>query len=127
MPENPEIIILDDEPDIVSEFTDWLSLRGMSCLGTTDPDAALHLLATHATVRVVLLDRRMPRMDGYEFIRRARIMSKSQSGMLFVMITGHLTEEDFADARAHGAHALWSKPLDIAGLEQNLREMLAVP
>lgn len=127
LPEDPIILVLDDEPEVVSELTDWLFLKGIPCVGTAKPEAALDLIARHETVRLVLLDRKMPLMDGYEFVRRARAMYKSGLGLQFLMITGHLTEADFADARAHGVCDVHPKPVDVAQLEVLVREMLAAP
>lgn len=125
--EDPIVLVLDDEPEIVSELTDWLFLKGIPCVGAAKPEAALDLIARHETVRLVLLDRRMPLMDGYEFVRRARMMLKSGSGLQFLMITGHLTEADFADARSHGFCELCPKPVDVAQLEVLLHKRLAAP
>ena len=60
------VLVVDDEPDMASLIANWLS-PDYEVLTAGDGEAALELLSE--AVDVVLLDRRMPRMDGDTFLR----------------------------------------------------------
>ena len=65
------ILIVDDDPGIRSVLADLLADEGYATLVASDGAEALEVLS-RTTVDVVLLDMRMPGMDGWEFSRRYR-------------------------------------------------------
>jgi len=68
------ILILDDEPDIVTIIEQSLQGIGFSVSAFTDPQAALKYL--HSNFKdcccIVISDIRMPGMNGYEFIKKVK-------------------------------------------------------
>src|SRR6187551_1944344 len=68
---NPAILVLDDDPDIVELATVFLSRAGFTTVGTTDPDEAIRLVDTDHSIKIVLSDISMPKLSGPEVIRRA--------------------------------------------------------
>lgn len=73
MPENSNVTILvvDDEPANVELMSDVLRTAGYDTLAASSGREALKLLAVHKP-SAILLDMRMPEMDGFEVIRRLR-------------------------------------------------------
>ena len=68
------ILVLDDEPDIVTIIEQSLQGIGFSVSAFTDPQAALKYL--HSNFKdcccIVISDIRMPGMNGYEFIKKVK-------------------------------------------------------
>ena len=80
-------------------------LRALKVAGTVHPD-------------LVLLDMRMPGIDGVETMRRLKCMKPP---MAIVMITGYGTKELAQQAMKLGAHDYITKPFDI----QTVREIIS--
>jgi DNA-binding NtrC family response regulator len=67
------IILLDDEPDIVSVFGKVLQLSGYELNGFTDPWKALEFFAKNRDkCSLVITDLRMPHMNGIDFAAQVR-------------------------------------------------------
>ncbi len=65
------LLLVDDEEHILSALRRSLRKEGYQILSTTNPQAALDLVASHA-VGVILTDARMPGMSGNELLRRIK-------------------------------------------------------
>lgn len=67
------ILMLDDEVDIMSIFTQALEQQGFPVVGFTEPLLALdHFLKNSYLYWLVVSDIRMPVMDGYQFKKKHR-------------------------------------------------------
>jgi DNA-binding NtrC family response regulator len=67
------ILMLDDEPDIMNIFTRALQQKGFRVIGFTEPMLALdHFKKNSDLYSLVVSDIRMPVMDGYQFIEKAK-------------------------------------------------------
>lgn len=67
----PRLLVLDDEPNVVSALERVLRGEDYEVLTATDPLIAFDLLATHR-VQVLLCDLNMPVMSGTEFLRKTK-------------------------------------------------------
>ena len=71
---NKSILVLDDEPDIVTIIEQSLQGIGFSVSAFTDPVVALEYF--HSNFKdccsIVISDIRMPGMNGYEFIKKVK-------------------------------------------------------
>ena len=65
------VLIVDDVPDNVAVLHDALDEAGYTVLVATDGPSAIHR-ARQARPAIVLLDARMPGMDGFEVARRLK-------------------------------------------------------
>jgi two-component SAPR family response regulator len=74
LPMKPAILVLDDDYDIVQIFTRGLERKyGKRVFGFTDPFVALdHFKMNLDDYAVLISDIRMPKMNGYEFVKRAK-------------------------------------------------------
>lgn len=73
---------------------------------------------------IVLLDMRLPDIDGVEVVR-ALSEQISRRRLRVILLTGEAFTIDVAKAMSLGAHDYWRKPLDIGKLERVLRDLLA--
>lgn len=67
------ILIVDDDPDIVSILKLGLMRQGFNVVAFTDPNLALgHFRLNHKNYDLVISDIRMPTMNGFEFIKKVK-------------------------------------------------------
>jgi two-component system, cell cycle sensor histidine kinase PleC len=108
MPINPgkeSILVVDDEPQILTAITDLLEDEFMVWTAS-DGETALKILETQE-VAVILSDQRMPGMTGAEFLGRARDVSDATR----VLVTGYSDLDALVNAVNLGQiHAYLSKP-----------------
>jgi len=119
------ILIVDDQPESIEVLTEMLRDEGFTrILGTTDATKAAPLFAEHHP-DLVLLDLRMPHLDGFEVMDRLRGIE--HEGFLPVLV---LTANDSHEARlkafASGARDYIAKPFDRAEVMARIRSLLEV-
>ena len=112
------VLLVDDESQFVEALAERLQLRGFEAHVANDGPAALDLLEKHR-LQLVVLDLRMPEMDGLEVLRR--IKEKWPTTQV-IIATGHGDEEDRRKCLELGAFAFLSKPVNITQLSGLLRE-----
>ncbi|MDJ0783505.1 MAG: response regulator [Desulfosarcinaceae bacterium] len=85
----PTVLIVDDEPNILSALKRVLHHEPYHVLTTTSPMEALQLLATHS-VQMVISDQRMPDMMGTELLLQVKLLYPD---VVRVILTGYTDEE----------------------------------
>jgi CheY-like chemotaxis protein len=100
------LLVVDDEKVVCDSCARILGDRGYSVETSTDPSKALQL-ATEKNYAVILLDIKMPTVDGLEFLEELR---KKQKDVRVVVITGYSTPENTAAAKRLGAADIVPKP-----------------
>jgi CheY-like chemotaxis protein len=115
---NSAILIIDDDPDIVELTTSFLTHAGFSVFGTTDPEEAIRLVETNPSIRLVLSDVSMPKLNGPEVVRRAL---KSRDGDVRVLFMSG----GFQGVRFRQTDRFLYKPLIFESLIEAIRSGLA--
>ncbi len=113
MMEQPRILVVDDEPEVRELLTDFLEVRGYQVMTAVSGPEALKAVE-EARPSLILLDVRMPGMDGLETLQRIRAMDRA---VRIVMITAAGEEEIGKEALKRGAYDYVTKPLDLGYLE----------
>jgi CheY-like chemotaxis protein len=111
------VLFVDDDPDIRTMYGGRLRADGFHVRFAADGPQALD--AAERQPDLVLLDVRMPGMDGLEVLRRL----KGDAGMAavpVVMLSNEREEACVSRARAMGALAWWTK-LDVVPSELSRR------
>ena len=121
--ESARVLVVDDEPEILEFLTDLLSTFGYTITTAGGGEQALKLLETEP-FDVILVDLKMPRVDGLEVLRRAKALDPDA---VVIFLTGYMTLENALEMmRAGGAFDCLSKPLeDIQHLQLVLEKALA--
>jgi two-component system nitrogen regulation response regulator NtrX len=104
----PHILVVDDEEDIRSSLKMILEYEGLEMTGAASAKEALYLVQARA-FDAVLLDIKMPRMDGLELLGKLREL---QPALPVVMISGHGTVATAVEATRLGAYDFMEKPLE---------------
>ena len=102
------ILVVDDETNARRALRTILDEEGFDVSEAADGQEALELLRERGA-DVVLADIRMPRLDGIELVRQARVEG---SPALFVMMTAFATIETAVEAMKAGAENFMVKPLE---------------
>lgn len=78
------------------------------------------------TFQLILMDIRMPVMDGHEAARAIRSSNRPDAHVPIIAMTANSFKEDEAAARAAGMNGFVPKPVDIHQLLSVMREMLTL-
>ena len=116
-----KVLVIDDEPSIVELFTDYLNGQGFDVISAGGGEEGLDRLRLDSP-DIVLLDMRMPGLDGLETLRRIR---KINMGVPVLMISGNDDIAAAKEAIALGAFDYTLKPVDFNYLGRALDKMLA--
>lgn len=103
-----KILIIDDEKDIRDGSERILSRMGCQVLKASRGEEGLETLVNNS-VAIVLLDMKMPGMDGMEVLSRIREMDEQ---ILVIVITGYATVETAIAAMKGGAYDFIPKPFE---------------
>jgi DNA-binding response OmpR family regulator len=102
----PHVLVVDDEANVRSALARSLTLLGYRADGAASGYQALEMLA-HAHYDAMVLDLRMPGMDGVEVMQQA---SRMCPGLIIIVLTGHAGLESAITAVKSGAADYLLKP-----------------
>ena len=106
---NNRILLIDDEPDVLSTLEMTLRQEGYAVATATDGETAFELFRNQP-FDLVITDMRMPGMDGVEVIRRIKALDPDVE---VVMLTGYATLENAVRVlRNAGAFDYMTKPIE---------------
>jgi two-component system, NtrC family, nitrogen regulation response regulator NtrX len=114
------ILIIDDEKAIRKTLTEILSYEGYKIEEAGDGEEGLKKFREKA-YDVVLCDIKMPKLDGLEFLDKAREVNPD---VPVIMISGHGTIETAVEAVKKGAYDYISKPPDLNRLLITIRNAM---
>jgi len=112
------ILIVDDDRGMVTTLSDILELRGWETINAFDGEAAIALAETH-DVDVVLMDVRMPKVDGVEALRAIKARRPDTR---VVLMTAFAAQELLAEAERAGVVSIMRKPVELPELFGLLEE-----
>ncbi|HHS97522.1 MAG TPA: response regulator [Chloroflexi bacterium] len=116
----PRILVVDDEANVVKSCVRMLQLAGFEARGVTTGAEAIDLYKENR-FDLVLVDLKMPGMDGLEVLRAIREYDPSASVLIF---TAYGTKESVVEALRLGAREFLEKPLDAQRLIATIRRLL---
>lgn len=118
------ILIVDDEPDNVLLLKSVLEGAGYSNLAsTTDPHQVLALVAGFDP-DLILLDLRMPQLDGFAILDQIRKKMQPQAYLPILVLTADITAETKRRALAMGAKDFLTKPFDYDEVTLRVRNLV---
>ena len=119
----PKIMVVDDEPRMLSTITVILEDAGYDVYGVADGYKAVEL-ASQGTFALVFMDISLPGIDGVETFRQIKSVSP---GTPVIMMTGYSVEDLITQALEEGAYTVLYKPFDINRLLVTVNDVLNVP
>lgn len=118
---NKKILIVDDEYTFGKSLKVFLEKKGYEVLVTTSGEQALDLLKEEKPA-LMTLDIRMPGMDGYEVLQKAKRINED----MYIIVVTAIDVPRMEEMLEHsGAHAVVQKPVDLKELSARMEELLA--
>ncbi len=105
--ESHKILVVDDEPGIRRGCERVLRSQGHIVLMAENGEEGLELLQQQPDIDLVLVDLRMPGINGFEFLLQGQVLVPET---VFVMITAYATIESAVEATKRGAYDFIAKP-----------------
>jgi len=115
----PFIMLVDDEVDYVKVLAERLNNRNVKTITAFSGAEGLEKLKTNQALDVIILDVRMPGMDGHETLSEIK---KTAPLTEVILLTGHATMESAIDGMKQGAFDYLMKPFDIDQLVAKVTE-----
>jgi len=112
-----KVLLVDDEREFVQTLSERLLMRDMGSAVAYDGESALKLVSEDEP-EVMILDLKMPGIDGIEVLKRVK---KTSPEIEVIILTGHGSEADRKVCMDLGAFAYLQKPVDIAVLTSTLK------
>ena len=106
--ENDRILVIDDDPGVVSLLVRLIREEGYAPQSTSDSREALALLQT-VPFDLVVSDIVMPHLTGLQILEAAK---RQNSDVEVLLVTAYSTPEVVQDALEKGASRLLEKPFD---------------
>ncbi len=114
------ILLVEDETIMRESLRDWLTDAGYLVETAEDGEKALVSLARQE-FGLIIVDLRLPRKDGLEVLRQARIKNSQLKG---IVITAYPSVQSAVEAMKEGAIDYMTKPCDLNRLEAVIRRVL---
>lgn len=119
----PSVLVVDDDAAVVDTFARMLTLEGFTVHTARDAEHGLRQAATHRP-DAILLDLRMPLVDGVGFLRQLRAQGQCQQTPVAIVTGDYLVDDRTVDmARELGATVKF-KPLWIEDILEIMRQLL---
>ena len=113
-----KILLVDDEEYFVKSLSKYINkMKKLKADIVLNGKEALELVEEEAP-DVIVLDLKMPGIDGMEVLRRVK---KAYPHVQVIMLTGHGSEKDEKEARRLGVFEYMQKPVKINELLQNIQ------
>jgi len=115
----PFILLVDDEVTFVKTMAKRMAERNIETIMAFSAEEGLEKLKTNQNLDVIVLDVKMPGMDGLEMLKRIK------TGFFrteVILLTGHATIESGIDGMKLGAFDFLTKPCDIEELVSKVEE-----
>lgn len=123
MNHHTRVLLVDDEEKFVINMARLLRFRGFDVSTALDGPAALKVLREEGYFDVVVLDIKMPEMDGLTALTEIKRISPLSE---VIMLTGHATLDSGIESIRKGAFDYLMKPCEIELLTEKIKEACEV-
>jgi len=127
------VLIVDDDEDMCEELSEILRDEGYSVVVAFDGLSGSKMIAAH-DYDVILLDMKMPGLEGYEVLKRIR---KTKPATKVIVLTGRpmarkevmqggaliFDDDDRRSGVLRLADCVMNKPFDVAGVIEKVNEL----
>jgi len=121
-PNSSTILIVDDDEGVTQTFARMLKLEGFQVRTAINAESGLKV-ANESQPNAIILDLRMPLVDGLGFLRRLRSQDDQRATPVAIVTGDYFLEDAVANELRELGAELRFKPLwleDLVGLARNL-------
>lgn len=118
------VLVIDDDPSVLATYRRLLQRAGYRTMTESDP---LHVLGNGFIDKgpdLLLLDYKMPGMDGLSLLAELR---RKECPARCILISAYLNDDVRSQARNLGVDRVLEKPVDIRALRRTIAELLPLP
>ncbi|MFA5144014.1 MAG: response regulator [Candidatus Omnitrophota bacterium] len=117
---NAVILVVDDEREATMSLRGFFAALGYDMLTAFDGKEALEIIDSGRRIDLILLDIRMPGIDGIQILEHLR---QTDSGTKVIVITAY--DKDVKDeVEGLGVDGFLTKPIDLSKLIDNVRRVI---
>ncbi|MGQ0645100.1 MAG: response regulator transcription factor [Elusimicrobiota bacterium] len=120
-----KILVVDDEKFLVELLAVNLAPEGFAVVAAPDGESGVEKSLSESP-DLILMDLRMPRMDGYEACRRIKSDPKTRH-IPVLLISAHSQRDDIKKGIEAGAADYIRKPFDVARVIETVKKFLKNP
>jgi DNA-binding NtrC family response regulator len=114
------ILLVDDEEELVAAWVERFEMRGMNADGVTNGNDAIKLIK-EKEYSAVVLDIKMPGMDGLEIMKQMKI---EKPDLPVILITGHKCPDEEDKRMLANAQDCLVKPVSIDVLIEKIMQVI---
>jgi len=121
-----KILVVDDEARIVDIMEKFLKINGFDVMKAIGGEAAIRLLSGDAQFDLMLLDMKMPNVNGIDVVRKKEELGKNFPVLL---LTGSIDAEKHLDVLRESGFTfddILYKPIDLPALLGMVRKKLNI-
>ncbi len=107
--ENIDILVVEDDEDNLEFLRRLVIMFGANAISARTGEEAVELVKTNANIKIVLMDIRLPNMDGFE---TTQIIKKLKPNLPIIAQTAYALYNDREICLENGCDDYISKPLD---------------
>jgi DNA-binding NtrC family response regulator len=116
------VLIVDDEVDFAGTLAERLRLRGFDAVAANGVEEAMARIHGGFGADVVLLDLKMPGLDG---LAALSLLKQEDATLEAILLTGHGSTTAAIEGMQRGLFDYLVKPVDIGELVEKIREAAA--
>ena len=121
--EGATVLVIEDEEPLMRATCQRLSRLNFNSLQATTGQAALDFVGNPSTpIDVVLLDMRLPDIDGDRLFHKMRAL---RPDLKIVLCSGYAIDEPVKTLLNQGAYGFLQKPFSLATLSEKLKETIS--
>ncbi|MFH1458703.1 MAG: response regulator [Candidatus Omnitrophota bacterium] len=122
----PKILVVDDEQRIADIIEKYLSMNGFEVIKTTGGEKALEILNSDAKIDMMVLDMKMPKVNGMAVVQKTKELGKN---IPILLLTGTFDAEGHFDnlkSTGFSQDDILFKPVDLLVLLEKVKEKLGI-
>jgi DNA-binding NarL/FixJ family response regulator len=108
-----KVLVVDDQPLIVDEISEFLEGSGYRCVSCYSSREALERFRDDAEIAIVLCDLDMPGLNGIELVEAMKLLAGKTRIFESIMLTGQAEKQDVIKALRAGIADYYQKPVDL--------------
>jgi DNA-binding NtrC family response regulator len=120
MPHQPRVLVVDDDPNILSAFEDFLRREHCAMISASSAEEAMERIEEYH-FDLLITDIRLRHQSGVTFFMQAKAL---QPNIPVIVITGYPDLVSEAELKLYGADYFFLKPLELNRIREAVRSCL---
>jgi CheY-like chemotaxis protein len=119
-----KILVVEDEEDILNLIKIILDMEGHSTILTKDGEEGIKALEDNDDISLIILDIKMPNMNGWEFLEIIKNNDKWKD-IPVIVLTAYTQVNDIEKAKEMGVESYIAKPFSREELIREINHLLS--